>query len=170
MALEGWGRRDDDSAMPRDSREPATVGWLPASMAPAVAARLAELGEPRDFPAGTVVIREGGPCDSLGVITRGRIALRMQVPGGPDRTLITADEGDLYGWSALLSDATATASGVAVVDSQALVFERARLLDAMAADCVLASAVQAWVLAAVARRLQATRLQLLDLYRSGLEP
>lgn len=156
--------------MPRDSRESATVGWLPAAMAPAVAARLEELGESRDYPAGTVVIREGGPCDGLGIITRGRIALRMQVPGGPDRTLITVDEGDLYGWSALLADPTATASGVAVVDTRALVFERGRLRDAMVADCALASAVQAWVLAAVARRLQATRLQLLDLYRSSAEP
>jgi len=41
------------------------------------------------------------------------------------------------------------------------------LIGAMAADCELASQVHRWVLGAVTRRLQATRLQLLDLYRAG---
>ena len=91
----------------------------------------------------------------------------MNVPGGGDRTLITVEEGDLYGWSTILPGAIATSTGVAVVDSEAILFRRERLISAIAADCELRSAVQAWVLAAVVRRLTATRLQLLDLYQGG---
>jgi hypothetical protein len=57
-----------------------------------------------------------------------------------------------------------------VAPTTAVIFDRGRLERAMAADCELALAVHRRVLLAVARRLQATRLQLLDLYRSGPEP
>ena len=46
-------------------------------------------------------------------------------------------------------------------------FERDRLLAAMAGDCELASAVYQRMLKVVARRLAATRVQLLDLYHVG---
>lgn len=145
-------------------------GRLEGIVPAAVAARLARLGEVVEFPAGTKVVREGEPCTGLGMVTEGRVALRMTVPGGGDRTLITVEEGDLFGWSTILPGAIATSTGVAVVDSMAIVFERERLLAALAGDCELRSAVQDWVLAAVVRRLTATRLQLLDLYQVGTQP
>jgi hypothetical protein len=59
---------------------------------------------------------------------------------------------------------------VVIADSRVMLFERSALLAALEAEPRLAAAVYRRVLEAVARRLQWTRLQLLDLYRVGNEP
>jgi CRP/FNR family cyclic AMP-dependent transcriptional regulator len=144
--------------------------WFAANMPPDVTERMAAIGEVIDYPGGAVVVQEGEPCRSLGVVLSGRIALRLAVPGAGERTIITVDEGDVFGWSALLPAAIATSTGVTLVPTQVLSFERERLAAALAADCELAAVVYPHVLLAMARRLQATRLQLLDLYRAGSDP
>ncbi len=57
-----------------------------------------------------------------------------------------------------------------LVPTTALVFDREPLVALMAANPEIASAIYPRVLVAVTRRLQATRTQLLDLYRAGHEP
>jgi CRP-like cAMP-binding protein len=147
-----------------------TQTWFAADMPPDICQRMADIGELKDYPAGATVLQEGIPCRALGVVLSGRIALRLAIPGVGDRTIITVDDGDLFGWSALLPDAGATSTGVTLVPTRALLFEREQLAAALAADPVLAAAIYPRVLVAVARRLAATRLQLLDVYRAGQEP
>ena len=144
--------------------------WFAADMPADVCRRMAAIGEITDYPGGAIVVQEGVPCRSLGVVLSGRIALRLAVPGAGERTIITVDEGDVFGWSALLPASVATSTGVTLVPTQVLLFERERLAAALAADTDLAAVVYQRVLLAMARRLQATRLQLLDLYRAGCEP
>lgn len=144
--------------------------WFAADMPADVCRRMAAIGEVADYPGGAIVVQEGVPCRSMGVVLRGRIALRLAVPGVGDRTIITVDEGDVFGWSALLPASVATSTGVTLVPTQVLSFERERLAAALAADCELAAVVYPHVLLAMARRLEATRLQLLDLYRAGSDP
>jgi CRP/FNR family transcriptional regulator, cyclic AMP receptor protein len=147
-----------------------TQTWFASDMPPHLCERLSAIGLTTELAAGTRVVQEGLPCPSLGVILSGRVALRLTIPGVGERTILTIDDGDVFGWSALLPGSLATSTGVALVPTTALIFEREPLLDLLAADSDLAAAVYPRVLAAVARRLQATRLQLLDLYRPGLEP
>ena len=144
--------------------------WFAADMPADVCERMAAIGDVTDCPRGTIVVQEGAPCRSLGVVVSGRIALRLAVPGVGERTIITVDEGDVFGWSALLPGSLATSTGVTLVPTQVFLFERERLAAALAADAELAAAVYPRVLLAVVRRLSATRLQLLDLYRAGYEP
>ena len=135
-----------------------------------VCQRMAAIGEIKDYPSGTIVVQEGTPCHALGVVLSGRIALRMAFPGALNRTIITVDEGDVFGWTALLPAFVATATGITLGPTRAFLFERERLARTLAADCDLAAAVHQRVLLAVVRRLQATRLQLLDVYLAGHEP
>jgi CRP/FNR family cyclic AMP-dependent transcriptional regulator len=144
--------------------------WFAADMPPAVSRRLAAIGAIADVETGMPVVQEGTPCRSLGVVVSGRIALRLAVPGVGDRTILTIDEGDLFGWSALLPGSLATSTGIALVPTRVVLFERDRMLAALASDDELAAAVYRRVLIAVVRRLHATRLQLLDVYRAGNEP
>lgn len=144
--------------------------WFAADMPAAVCGRMAAIGEVIDYPGGAIVVQEGLPCPTLGVVLSGRIALRLTVPGVGERTIITVDEGDVFGWSALLPAALATSTGVTLGPTEVMSFERERLAAALTADCELAAVVHQRVLLAVARRLQATRLQLLDLYRAAGEP
>ena len=147
-----------------------TQTWFAADMPADLCELLVAIGEIKDLPAGTTVVEEGLPCPSLAVILSGRIALRLSIPGVGDRTIITIDEGDVFGWSALLPGSLSTSTGVTLVPTTALMFDREPLIKLLAADAELAAAIYPRVLVAVARRLEATRLQLLDLYRAGAEP
>ena len=124
----------------------------------------------RSTARGITVVRPGEPCPALGLIADGRIALRLAVPGRESRTIQTLEAGDIFGWSAVLEGSRATSLAVTLQPTRALLLDRVRLAAAMEGDCELASAVYRLVLGAVARRLQATRLQLLDLYRAEGEP
>ncbi len=138
-----------------------------AGMSPDVCRRLAALATVTEVPPGTAVIREGEPIAALGVVISGRIALRLNLPGVGPQTILTVDDGDVFGWSAVMPGSLSTSTGTALVATQTLMFERERLLAAMAEDCELASAVYQRMLKVVARRLAATRVQLLDLYHVG---
>jgi CRP/FNR family cyclic AMP-dependent transcriptional regulator len=144
--------------------------WFATGFAPRTLERLAQLGRVIDIPAGTTVVREGLPCDVLGVVISGRIALRLAIPGGPERTILTVLPGDVFGWSAVLPHPIATSTGVAVAPSTAVVFDGEQLRPGLAEDCELAAALFERLLISVSRRLVATRTQLLDLYRTGASP
>lgn len=144
--------------------------WFGASLSADTCARLAALGRVVDFPEGLAVVREGAPCQDMGLVVSGRIALRLSLPGERHRTILTLEGGDVFGWSALLPPAIATSTGIAIAPSRAILFDGDRLRTALAVDCELAAATYQRLLASVARRLVATRVQLLDLYRSSPEP
>ena len=144
--------------------------WFAADLAPQARGRLAALGRLEEVADGAIVVQEGTLCESLGVVVSGRIALRLSLPGGEDRTIITVHPGDIFGWSAILPQRIATASAVAVMPTTAVMFDGAELKRALAGDADLAAAIYERLLVSVARRLTATRTQLLDLYRPGNEP
>ena len=155
------------------TRDLATVldaTWFAADLTTEAIGRLAALGSLADFAEGTIVVREGEVCESLGVVVSGRIAPRLRLPGGQDRTILTVHPGDIFGWSAVLPQPIATSTGVAVMPTTAVLFDGNRLKLALVADCDLAAAIYGRLLVSVARRLTATRVQLLDLYRPGNEP
>jgi CRP/FNR family transcriptional regulator, cyclic AMP receptor protein len=144
--------------------------WFAASLSADTRARLAALGRVVDLPEGLAVVQEGAPCQDMGLVVSGRIALRLSLPGELHRTILTLEAGDVFGWSAVLPPAIATSTGIAIAPSRAILFDGDRLRKALAVDCELAAAIYQRLLASVARRLVATRVQLLDLYRSSTEP
>lgn len=144
--------------------------WFARDLTPKARSHLAALGAVSDIAEGTTIISEGVPCPSIGVVVSGRIAIRMSLPGGAERTILTVEPGDVFGWSAVLPPAVATASAVAIAPTRAVIFDGEDLRAAFASDPDLAAAVYSRLLASVARRLVATRTQLLDLYASGGEP
>jgi CRP-like cAMP-binding protein len=74
------------------------------------------------------------------------------------------EPGDVVGWSAIVPPYRATSTAVALTDSELAVFEGEKLREALAADDKLAAQLYPVLLQAVARRLEGTRLQLLDLF------
>jgi len=146
-------------------------GWFGAGLPETARTQLAELAELTSFPAGAVVIREGAPVDSFGVVVDGRLAIRLNVPGRDVVTVLTIEPGDFIGWSALVPPHRATSTIVALEPTTVVTFDGPKLRAALDADPRLAAAVLPRVLDAVARRLAATRTQLLDLFaRTEQEP
>lgn len=146
-------------------------GWFGAGLPEAVRAKLADLAELTTYPVGTTILREGAEVDTLGVVVEGRVAIRLYVPGRGLQTVLTVETGDLLGWSSLVPPHRATSTVVALEPVTIVNFHGLALRGAMDADPVLAAAILTRVLQAVARRLTATRTQLLDLFaRSEGEP
>ena len=144
--------------------------WFGASLPVAARARLARVGQLVEIPDGTVILREGRPCQAMGILVRGRIALRLGAGGAAERTIMTLEPGEVFGWSAVLLPAISTSTCVAVLPSVAIEFDGLGLVMALELDDALAAAVYHRLLGTVARRLTATRLQLLDVYRAAGEP
>jgi CRP-like cAMP-binding protein len=151
--------------LPRATLDEALAsGWFAAGLPEAARARLVELAVLTSHPAGATVVREGAPVDSLGVVLDGRLAIRLNVPGRGVMTVLTVEPGDFIGWSALVPPYRATSTIVALEPTSVATFEGSALRAALDADPTLAALVYRRVLDAVARRLAATRTQLLDLF------
>ena len=79
-------------------------------------------------------------------------------------TILTVEPGDIVGWSAIVPPFRATSSAVALTPVELALFDGRRLREHLERDQQLAAGFYPLVLRAVARRLEGTRLQLLDLF------
>ena len=111
-----------------------------------------------------LLLREGEPTPYLAIVTAGRVALRMRLPGRSPMTIATVEPGDIVGWSAVVAPYRATSSAVAVEPVVAIAFDGPQLRQALEVDEDLAAALYPRILRSVARRLEGARLQLLDLF------
>ena len=140
------------------------TSWFASGLSEKAQTRLAELGRRFTAEPGTELFREGESSDTFGILVHGRIALRTLVPERGDITILTVEPGDVYLWSALVPPFRASSTGTAIEPIEAIIFEGAALRAALRDECELATALYPRLLVAVARRLYATRLQMLDLF------
>ena len=126
--------------------------------------RLASFARTVTAAADEVLIREGESTPWLGIVVSGRVALRMRLPGRPPITVMTVEPGDIVGWSAVLAPYRATSTVIAVEPTELIALDSAPLRLALESDEDLAAALYPRILRSVARRLEGTRLQLLDVF------
>ena len=144
--------------------ENLAAAWLTHELDEHVRIELAELGELVTLPAGHVLLREGEPAEWLSIVLEGRVGLRMRVPERGQVTILTVEPGDVVGWSAVVPPFRATSTAVVLADTQLVRFKGEALRAALATNPHLAAQLYPQLLNAVARRLEGTRLQLLDLF------
>lgn len=113
---------------------------------------------------GESLFREGTPEDAVYVVSSGQIRLSMHVPRRGEVSLLTAGPGDLVGWSGVLTGGPTTATATATEECELIAMSGARLRDVCADDPKLGYVLMTRIADVLARRLLATRLQLLDLY------
>ena len=138
--------------------------WLTTQLDAAARDALARIGRLIAVPAGTVLMRETEPNDMMAIVLDGRVSLRMRVPERGQVSIVTIEPGDVVGWSALVPPYRATSTAVVLVDTELAQFDGPLLREAIDADPTLAAQLYPVLLKAVARRLEGTRLQLLDLF------
>lgn len=140
------------------------TSWFASGLSEKAQTRLAELGHKFTAEPGTELFHEGESSDTFAILIHGRVALRTLVPERGDITILTVEPGDVYLWSAIVPPYKATSTGVAIEPIEAIVFEGTSLRAALHEDCELHSALYPRLLMVVARRLNATRTQMLDLF------
>jgi CRP-like cAMP-binding protein len=132
-------------------------------------ARLAEIAAPASWTEGEVIFREGRRHPRLYVVEEGRVALGLTRLGRGPTTFLTVGPGEVLGWSSLFHARPKTATARAIQATRAVALDADRLAALCDADPRLGYLLTRRILAAVADRLQAARLQLLDVF-GDVEP
>ena len=65
--------------------------------------RMAEVAELEEYPAGTVLFRQGEPADDPRIVVSGLVSLMINVPHKGEMVVNTVSDGELLGFSALLA-------------------------------------------------------------------
>lgn len=116
------------------------------------------------FDAGKYIFREGEPADSFYVIREGQVALELFAPGHGAITIQTLDDGDVIGWSWLIPPYRWHFAARAMTTTRALAFDGKCLRDKCEADRDFGYEFLKRFTRIMTERLEATRLQLLDMY------
>ncbi len=116
------------------------------------------------FEAGQYLFREGEPADQFYLVRHGRVALELSAPGRGAITIQTLGEGDVVGLSWLIPPYRWTNDARAIDLVRAIAIDGACLRQKCEDDHDLGYEMMKRVVPILVERLQATRLQLLDVY------
>jgi CRP-like cAMP-binding protein len=118
----------------------------------------------RAFEDGDYLMQEGEAADSFYVIRLGRVALEIFVPQRGAVTIETIDEGGLVGWSWLVPPFHVHLDARALGSVHVVAFDAACLRGKADADPELGYELMRRFIPVIVERLQATRVQMLDIY------
>ena len=116
------------------------------------------------FNAGEYLFRTGEPADEFYLIRHGRVALEVVAPGREAVVIQTASEGEIVGVSWLLPPYRWTYDARAVDQVRAIGMDAKCLRGKCDADHDLGYEMMLRFVPLLVSRLQATRMQLLDVY------
>lgn len=132
-------------------------------LTPSQVERLAEMAREARFQAGEIIFREGDSRDEFFLIVSGAVALETHA-GNRTVRIQTLMNGEELGWSSVLKGSRKHFQARALKSVRALAFDGERLRAFCDEDPEFGFRFTRWMLTVVAQRLQATQLQLLDLY------
>ncbi len=116
------------------------------------------------FEEGEVIFREGDEANQFYFIREGMIAVELMVPSRGFTTVQTLAEGEMLGWSWLLPPYRWQFGARASKLTRALAFDGKCLRNKCEEDHDLGYEILKRFTHIISERLDATRLQLLDLY------
>ena len=135
-----------------------------AGLAPEQLQLIAGCGRNEHVDAGAPLFREGAPADRFFLIRTGAVALEIAAPAGGALAIETLHAGDVVGWSWLFAPYRWHFDGRATAPTSLIAFDGACLRGKCDADHELGYELMRRFAASLVERLQATRLQLLDVY------
>jgi CRP/FNR family transcriptional regulator, cyclic AMP receptor protein len=117
-----------------------------------------------ELSRGEYLFREGQKNCKVFVILDGQVDLTMTVPGrGPTR-ILTLGPGELVAWSAVLGEGIMTSSAICIERASLIAIDCKLILDRIESDSRFGCEFMKMMATALAKRLLATRLQMLDLF------
>jgi CRP/FNR family transcriptional regulator, cyclic AMP receptor protein len=123
----------------------------------------AKEGKRVSYASGKFVFREGDEAGYIYFIQKGKVALEVHTPQGPV-IIETLSAGDVLGWSWVVPPYRKSFDARCAEDVEAVAVSASAIRDQMESDCEMGYAVLKQFTSIVAQRLQATRLQLIDVY------
>jgi CRP-like cAMP-binding protein len=124
--------------------------------------RLAEIARPVEFPARTEMFHEKDMAKDVYLIVSGRVSLFMCTRKVGCRQLMEVGAGEFVGWSPLVGRPRLSDTAVTLTPAKALAMDGEQLLSFCRQDPEFGFEFMRRAAMALAQRLSATRLQLLD--------
>jgi CRP/FNR family transcriptional regulator, cyclic AMP receptor protein len=125
---------------------------------------LSSFADSLEVSTGERIFREGDPADAVYLIDVGRVVLEICAPGIGCKQICTLSRGELLGWSPLLDQVRFTATARALEPTRLIRMNADQLRSACQQDMSLGYDFLRRTSNALAKRLSATRLQLIDVY------
>lgn len=135
---------------------------------PAQIRLIAGCGQIRHYATDAFLGREGTSADDFFVIRRGRVAIETHVPGRAAVTLETLEENEIAGWSWLFPPYRWMFDIRAVQPTSVIALDGKCLRSKCEADHELGFRLMQRFSSIMIARLQAARMQVLDVYGRGL--
>lgn len=118
------------------------------------------------FNAGQYLFREGEPADQFYLVRHGRVALQISAPGREAVTFQTLGPGEIVGVSWLIPPYRWSYDAKALELTRAIAMDAACLRGKSESDHDLGYDMMKRFMPILIQRLQATRMQILDVYGS----
>ena len=119
------------------------------------------------FQPGEYLFREGEAADRFFLIRHGCVALEVAMPGRPPVIVATLNDGEVLGAAWLVAPYRSMFDARAINFARTLSFDAKCLRDKSEADHSLGYEMMKRFLPVMAKRLHASRLQILDVYGKG---
>jgi len=119
------------------------------------------------WPAGTFLFREGQEHDGTYLVVEGKLDLAMTIPGRGRQRILTVGPGELVAWSSVLGEGRMTCDAQCQTDTRLLRLTSGELQALSTADPAFGYEFIKLMAAGLAKRLTATRLQMLDLFSAS---
>lgn len=132
--------------------------------------QIANVTRMRDVPAGEVLFREGDVPHDVFLVVSGSVALDIHTHSGSSRRIMAVGPGEILGWSALLEQTQMTATATTMVPSKVAEINTRELLAICKHNPRFGYELLRRTSLALAARLSATRLQLLDTFGTQMPP
>ncbi len=116
------------------------------------------------FESGEHLFREGDPADEFFLLRHGRVALEVTAPGSGALILQTIQPGEVAGLSWLIPPYRTTSGARAIEPVRAIGVDARCLRKKCEADPAFGYAMMMRFVPVLIQRLQASRLQMLDVY------
>jgi CRP-like cAMP-binding protein len=117
-----------------------------------------------DFQPGDIIFREGAPACRAYIVISGIVALEICATGKGCQRILTVGRGELLAWSAILEQPRLTATARAMTPTQLIQINASQLVDVCDENPAFGYQLMRRTAKALANRLTATRVQLLDVY------
>jgi len=125
---------------------------------------IAEIAKLVSYDADELVFREGDPTDFVYFIVCGGVSLQMCSPGVGCKKILTLGPGEILGWSAILEQTHLTATARTINPTRLVQVHAGLLLTLCDHNPQFGHEMMQRTALALAKRLNAARIQLLDLY------
>jgi len=125
---------------------------------------LASIARMVEFQTGSIIFRQGEVTSMLHLVVAGDVSLEICAPGVGCKKILTIGPGELLGWSPVLGQDRMTATARSVSTVRAIELNGSEVLAICERNPRFGYQFMRRAALALAKRLSATRLQLLDVF------